>query len=674
MKRLIGEYDMNEIIFVIEICIWICGLFLYMKKRFENKTTMGKNIMVSMVLCIVALGFYGFFVLAKAAGLNILARICNTLVWIANDWLLCFLWMFLLEYTGMHKTKQAAVLKKGFLVLTAILTVLANFQYITLHMILSAVMIFSMIGLLFVKQRKAPAIYKRKYSSVTSALWLMVVVKVVLAIRSVEVLDISLWLESLFLIFLYHITFEHKQNDFVQRMQMLIVEDMKNPLLLFDYEYHLASVNRKAEELFHLSERYETRMGIYTLEDFIKEFNFSMIDDIEADKEFEWTRNGAHYHVEYKWLIDYKTHKKKAGVIFAFLDTTVENRAAWKTEYMLTHDQLTGLYNRNYLNINEDKLICEANYPISVAIVNINGMKMINDFYGHSRGDEVIVAIGEMLQANMRSKDIPLRVDGDEFMIIMPKTEEREAVGYMEAITQIITDVVAPELGIGVEFGVNEISKEDDTLESAQRIAKNIMYQKKMLTGKGVKSSVIESLKKALKESDFETEEHVVRTKNMAIRLGERLNISDKEKSELGLLAILHDIGKLSIPDAVLKKPGKLTEEEWEIMKNHTFKGYEIANTTPELAPIAQYILHHHERWDGKGYPEGLKGEEIPLLSRIITLIDSHDVMTHDRPYHKAMSAEDAVQEVIRCSGTQFDPELVKAFLEMLEEEKKDVI
>lgn len=664
---------MDKIIFVIATCIWVCGLYIYMKKRNENKTSMGKDIRISMVFCMVALVFYNIFILAKMADMNILATMCNTMVRICSDWLLYFLWIFVIEYTNMEKEMQFTWFKRGLLALTAISNVLVIFQYAVVHVLMSAIMIFAIIALLYAKQRMAPAIYERKYASVLWALLLVIIGKVILVSQSGEALDFSLWMEALFLIFLYHITFEHKQNDFVQRMQMLIVEDMKNPILLFDYEHHLASVNRKAEELFQLSERYETRMGIYTLEDFIKEFNFSMIQNVEKDNGFVWTKNGSHYNVEYKWLIDYKTHTKKVGVIFVFLDTTAEDKAAWEMEYMLTHDQLTGLYNRNYLNINEPQLICEANYPISVALMNINGMKMINDFYGYSKGDEIIVAVGEMLQANVRSKDIPMHVDGDEFMIIMPNTEEREAVGYMEAITKIITDVVAPEMGTSAEFGVNEIAKEGDTLEEAQKMAKNIMYQKKMLTGKGVKSSIIESLKKALSESDFETEEHAVRTKNMAIRLGERLNISDREKSELGLLAILHDIGKLSIPDAVLKKPGKLTEEEWEIMKNHTFKGYDIAGTTPELAPIANYILHHHERWDGKGYPAGLAGEEIPLLSRIITLIDSHDVMTHDRPYHKAMSEEDAIQEVIRCSGTQFDPAIVKVFLEMLEEEKEVV-
>ena len=156
------------------------------------------------------------------------------------------------------------------------------------------------------------------------------------------------------------------------------------------------------------------------------------------------------------------------------------------------------------------------------------------------------------------------------------------------------------------------------------------------------------------------------RTKEMAVKLGRALHLSDGELGKLALLAVLHDIGKIAIPQTILLKPGKLTDEEWEVMKSHAEKGFRIASASKELRPIADYILHHHERWDGKGYPGGLEGESIPLLSRIITVVDSHDVMVHDRPYHKAMSEEDAEKELVRCAGTQFDPHIVEVFLEVL--------
>ena len=221
-----------------------------------------------------------------------------------------------------------------------------------------------------------------------------------------------------------------------------------------------------------------------------------------------------------------------------------------------------------------------------------------------------------------------------------------------------------------MEYGIAVIRDETKSVEEAVREAAESMRTKKMMNQSSQKSSLLDSLTQTLTESDYETEEHVERTREMAIRLGQALHLADGELGKLALLAVLHDIGKIAIPHSILLKPGKLTEAEWEIMKTHTEKGYRIANASKELKPIGEYILHHHERWDGGGYPGGLAGEEIPLLSRIITVVDSHDVMVHDRPYHKAMNEEDAKRELLRCAGTQFDPKLVEVFLSVIGETK----
>jgi len=145
--------------------------------------------------------------------------------------------------------------------------------------------------------------------------------------------------------------------------------------------------------------------------------------------------------------------------------------------------------------------------------------------------------------------------------------------------------------------------------------------------------------------------------------MGEKLNLSDDEKLELEFAGRMHDIGKITIPDYILKKPGKLTEDEWEIMKAHTTNGYQILRSADKYSKLAEYALTHHERIDGKGYPQGLKGEEIPLFSRIIGICDAYEAMTADRPYRKALSKEFAINELKRCAGTQFDAKLVDVFI-----------
>jgi HD-GYP domain-containing protein (c-di-GMP phosphodiesterase class II) len=205
---------------------------------------------------------------------------------------------------------------------------------------------------------------------------------------------------------------------------------------------------------------------------------------------------------------------------------------------------------------------------------------------------------------------------------------------------------------------------------AAVKEASESMRTKKLMNETSKKSSQLDSLKQTLTESDYETEEHVERTRAMAVRLGRALGLSDADLGKLALLAVLHDIGKIAIPHSILSKPGRLSEEEWQVMRTHTEKGYRIASASKELQPIAEYILHHHERWDGQGYPGGLAGEDIPLLSRVITVVDSHDVMVHDRPYHNAMSQAEAEKELLRCAGSQFDPHIVAVFLQVLRDEE----
>ncbi|MFW6030314.1 MAG: HD-GYP domain-containing protein [Halanaerobiales bacterium] len=191
------------------------------------------------------------------------------------------------------------------------------------------------------------------------------------------------------------------------------------------------------------------------------------------------------------------------------------------------------------------------------------------------------------------------------------------------------------------------------------------MYKDKLTKGRSAKNNLVKNMINTLGVKSNETKEHAIRVEELALKLGENLNLSYKDMNNLSLLATLHDIGKVTIDETILKKPGRLTESEWKIMKKHTERGYNIANSTDEFSIIAKYILHHHERWDGNGYPERLKQEEIPLLSRIISLVDSFDVMTHDRPYSKAMSVKLALKEVRNCSGSQFDPYLVKEFMKL---------
>jgi HD-GYP domain-containing protein (c-di-GMP phosphodiesterase class II) len=188
------------------------------------------------------------------------------------------------------------------------------------------------------------------------------------------------------------------------------------------------------------------------------------------------------------------------------------------------------------------------------------------------------------------------------------------------------------------------------------------MYKNKLTESEDARSSIISSLVRNLMERNYEPEDHIKRLRQFTLQIGDAVRLTNSELNDLHLLASLHDIGKLAIPDVIIKRRGSLSKREWETVKKHSEIGYRIARSSRRTASIAEAILTHHEWWDGAGYPLGLKGNEIPFISRIFTIIDAYDVMTHDRVYSKTLNHEEALKELRRCAGTQFDPKLVELF------------
>ncbi|HAS74005.1 MAG TPA: hypothetical protein DCS67_07665 [Clostridiales bacterium UBA8960] len=193
------------------------------------------------------------------------------------------------------------------------------------------------------------------------------------------------------------------------------------------------------------------------------------------------------------------------------------------------------------------------------------------------------------------------------------------------------------------------------------------MNQSKLLEKNSSHSAILASIKATMFEKSHETEEHAERIAQLSRKVGLKLNLSQIELDHIELLATLHDIGKVGIAEHILNKAGPLDDAEWNEMKKHPEIGYRIAMSSPNLAPIAEYILHHHERWDGNGYPQKLRGTDVPLLSRILSVVDSYDAMTEDRIYRKAMTHDAAIEEIQKCAGTQFDPQIAKIFMQMFE-------
>ncbi len=358
--------------------------------------------------------------------------------------------------------------------------------------------------------------------------------------------------------------------------------------------------------------------------------------------------------------------------------TTAEEALDYSEEklyYLSYHDQLTGVYNRSFFEAKLKFLADDPNYPVTIISADIDGLKLINDTLGHEAGDKLLNNCADILKEVFDNNGILGRVGGDEFTVILPLTGKNEG----ECLARQIRYQVAhynqhnPKLPLSLSMGVATAENNHTPIKKLVKQADDLMFRDKLHRSKSARNSVVQSLTAALAERDFISEGHIERLENLCMKFAERVNLNSNQISDLALLVRVHDLGKVGIPDHILYKPGPLTEEEWEIMKLHPEKGSRIASSSTDLAGIANLVLSHHERWDGSGYPLGLKGAEIPLECRIFSICDAYDVMTHDRPYQKAVSPKEALAEIEKNSGTQFDPELVHIFLSLMMKQNKMV-
>jgi diguanylate cyclase (GGDEF)-like protein len=357
------------------------------------------------------------------------------------------------------------------------------------------------------------------------------------------------------------------------------------------------------------------------------------------------------------------------GVTIISQDITERKRYEESILFLSYRDPLTSLYNRRYYQEELIKLDHPKYLPTSIILVDINGLKITNDAFGHDVGDSLICAVSDELKNSFKTHRIA-RIGGDEFVIILPNVPYEEAQKLIDTAKKNIEKVNIQSMLASVAFGL--ATKTDDTfIDKVIKLAEDDMYSHKLFEVSSHRNETIKTILKTLHEKNPREELHSKRVSEICVAIGQLLEMNANDLNLLKAISNLHDIGKIAIDDAILNKPGKLTDEEWEQIKRHPEIGYRILSSTPEYAEIARDILCHHERYDGKGYPRGLQAEEIPIRARIISLADAYDAMISDRPYRKAFTHEQAIEEIIRCRGTQFDPMIVDIFIKSYHQKAK---
>ncbi|UWG95416.1 diguanylate cyclase [Dehalobacter sp. DCM] len=357
------------------------------------------------------------------------------------------------------------------------------------------------------------------------------------------------------------------------------------------------------------------------------------------------------------------------ALYFQRIRQELENKEA-KIRQLVEFDKLTGAYSRTYFEHALDDFLERISSPAVLAMGDINGLKLINDTFGHEKGDELLLDGATVIKNSLGQDNIVVRWGGDEFIVIMPYKTMLQAEATIRDIKSNLKTFRPKTIPLEISFGLAAFDPKQQSIYECIKIAEELMYNHKLLESQKTRMNMIAFLEKLLWEKDYQTEAHVMRIKSLADKIGVRIGLSSRELVELNQVAMLHDIGKIGVPVEVLRKRSELTPEEWAMMKKHTDIGYRITQSIRELSYISDAILSHHECWDGSGYPQGLKGQEIPLYSRIVAIVDSYDVITHERPYKHATDHESALLEINACAGTQFDPYLVDVFTLYMEEAK----
>jgi len=460
-----------------------------------------------------------------------------------------------------------------------------------------------------------------------------------------------------------------KRNQLNKRLQkyQVLAEKANDVMLFIDKKGNVIEVNDAAIRIYGYTYEEFLSISIFDLRHLEKQ-PFIIEQMEKADMEgiiFEtihYLKDGTSIPVE---VSSTGTILGDERILLSIVrDITERKKAEEEIIYLSYHDQLTGLYNRRFYEEELIRINKERNIPITLVMADVNGLKLTNDAFGHKAGDILLEKVSNILKRECGANEIITRIGGDEFVILLPKTDEKEAEKIVKGINVAITNEKLDNviLSISIGFAVKQNVSED--INEIFRKAEADMYRYKLTESSIMRSKTIDLIMNSLYEKSRRELMHSKRVSELCEYIATKMNFEKDHVNQIRIAGLMHDIGKIGINENILNKAGKLNSDEWYEIMRHSEVGYQILRSVNEFSKTADYVLQHHERWNGSGYPKGLKGEEISIEARIIAVVDAFETMTSDRTYRESLSEADAINELRKCSGMQFDPNIAKVFVE----------
>lgn len=468
-----------------------------------------------------------------------------------------------------------------------------------------------------------------------------------------------------------------EMNESLNKSNILLsaILESSREIIVFalDINYCYISFNKRHKEVIKMIWGKDIEMGINMLEVIGRDD-----DRIKSKENFDKALTGESFMLVEEYGDErlsrlvwqnyyspiYSSNGKVIGLTCFVLNITEQKKAEDEVMYLSYHDELTGLYNRRFFEEEINRLDIERNFPISIIVGDTNDLKLTNDIYGHTAGDELLIKIAKAFKKVCREDDIVARTGGDEFVILLPKTDAKAAERIMKRIKDEIYSKQIHAINVGISMGSSTKDDKNRNIVSVLEDAENKMYQYKSINRKNNNSNQMHKIIETLYVKYPREKQHAINVSKISQDIGRAMNLTNEEIKKIKDAGYLHDIGKIVLNDEIILN-GASTKKDIKNYRQHSVVGYRILNSFDETLDIAETVLAHHEYWNGTGFPKGLKGSEIPLLARIIAVAESYDSMTNE--YNNTIiSKEEAIDEIKKQSGLKFDPNIVDKFIKMM--------